>query len=138
GNSLLAMTADSVEIDANSQPPATALQPPATDSQPAVTDCWYLAGATATGKTKVGIELAQRLGAEIISLDSMAVYRDMDIGTAKPTAAQRAAVPHHLIDIVDPADEFSVAQYVDAAALVVRDLHARGKEVLFVGGTPLY
>ena len=79
-------------------------------------DCWFLTGATAVGKTAVGLALAQRLGAEIISLDSMAIYRGMDIGTAKPTAAERAVVPHHLIDIVDPADEYSVAQYVAAAA----------------------
>jgi tRNA dimethylallyltransferase len=100
--------------------------------------CWFLTGATAVGKTGVGIALAQRIGAEIISLDSMAIYRGMDIGTAKPSAAERAAVPHHLLDIVDPAEEFSVAQYVDAAAATVADIRARGKEVLFVGGTPLY
>ena len=101
-------------------------------------DCWFLTGATAVGKTSVGIALAQRLGAEIISLDSMAIYRGMDIGTAKPPRALRDFVPHHLIDIVDPADEFSVAQYVDAATAVVREIRARGKEPLFVGGTPLY
>jgi tRNA dimethylallyltransferase len=101
-------------------------------------DCWYLTGATAVGKTGVGQALAQRLGAEIVSLDSMAIYRGMDIGTAKPTAAERAAVPYHLLDIVDPADEFSVAQYVEAAAATINELRARGKQVLFVGGTPLY
>jgi tRNA dimethylallyltransferase len=101
-------------------------------------DCWFLSGATAVGKTAVGLALAQRLGAEIVSLDSMAIYRGMDIGTAKPTAAQRSAVPHHLLDIADPADEFSVAQYVEAAAAVVADVRARGKQPLFVGGTPLY
>jgi tRNA dimethylallyltransferase len=68
----------------------------------------------------------------------MAIYRGMDIGTAKPSAAERAAVPHHLLDIVDPAEEFSVAQYVDAAAVAVADIRAPGKEALFVGGTPLY
>jgi tRNA dimethylallyltransferase len=99
---------------------------------------WFLTGATAVGKSGVGLALARRLGAEIISLDSMAIYRGMDIGTAKPTAAQRAAVPHHLIDVVEPAGEFSVAQYVDAAAATVADVHRRGREVLFVGGTPLY
>jgi tRNA dimethylallyltransferase len=101
-------------------------------------DCWFLTGATAVGKTNVGIALAQRLGAEIISLDSMAIYRGMDIGTAKPACALRELVPHHLIDIVDPADEFSVAQYVDAATASVEQIRARGKEPLFVGGTPLY
>ena len=101
-------------------------------------DCWFLTGATATGKTRVGIALAERLGAEIISLDSMAIYRGMDIGTAKPTAEDRAAVPHHLVDIVEPADEYSVAQYVEAAAATVAEIRTRGREVLFVGGTPLY
>jgi tRNA dimethylallyltransferase len=100
--------------------------------------CWFLTGATAVGKTAVGIALARRIGAEIVSLDSMAIYRGMDIGTAKPTAAQRAEVPHHLLDIVDPEEEFSVAQYVEAAARVVDDIRSRGREVLFVGGTPLY
>jgi tRNA dimethylallyltransferase len=101
-------------------------------------DCWFLTGATATGKTRVGISLARHLEAEIISLDSMAIYRGMDIGTAKPSAEERMAVTHHLLDFVAPVDEFSVAQYLDAAASAVTDLRARGKEVLFVGGTPLY
>lgn len=101
-------------------------------------DCWFLTGATAVGKTAIGIALAERLGAEIISLDSMTIYRGMDIGTAKPPRELRERVPHHLIDIADPADEYSVAQYVDAAAAVVDQIHARGREPLFVGGTPLY
>jgi tRNA dimethylallyltransferase len=101
-------------------------------------ECWFLTGATAVGKTAVGIALAQRLNAEIVSLDSMAIYRGMDIGTAKPTLAERASVPHHLIDIVEPSEEFSVAQYVDAAESVVRDIRGRGRQALFVGGTPLY
>src|SRR3982751_4703416 len=101
-------------------------------------DCWFLTGATAVGKTAVGIALAQRIHAEIISLDSMTIYRGMDIGTAKPTPDQQAAVPHHLVDIVDPSVEFSVAQYVDAVTAAVADIRSRGKEPLFVGGTPLY
>jgi tRNA dimethylallyltransferase len=101
-------------------------------------NCWFLSGATAVGKTAVGIALARRLGAEIVSLDSMTVYRGMDIGTAKPTPEEQAAVPHHLLDIVDPADEYSVAQYVDDAAATVAAIRSRGHEVLFVGGTPLY
>jgi tRNA dimethylallyltransferase len=101
-------------------------------------NCWFLSGATAVGKTAVGCALAQRIGAEIVSMDSMAIYRGMDIGTAKPSIDQRAVVPHHLIDIVDPVDEFSVAQYVEAAATAVADIEARGKTALFVGGTPLY
>ena len=100
--------------------------------------CWYLTGPTASGKTAIGIELARRLGAEIISLDSMAVYRRMDIGTAKPTAKEQSAVPHHLIDLIDPHEEFSLAQYVHAAHRVVAEIEARGREPLLVGGTPLY
>jgi tRNA dimethylallyltransferase len=101
-------------------------------------DCWFLTGATAVGKTAVGIALAQRSGAEIISLDSMAIYRGMDIGTAKPSADQRSTVAHHLLDIVEPSTEFSVAQYVDAVSATVAEIRSRGKEPLFVGGTPLY
>jgi tRNA dimethylallyltransferase len=104
----------------------------------AFADCWFLTGATATGKTVVALALAERLGAEIVSLDSMTVYRGMDIGTAKPTRAEQAVVPHHLLDIVDPADEYSVAQYVAHAAATVEAIRSRGREVLFVGGTPLY
>lgn len=100
--------------------------------------CWYLSGATAVGKTSVGIALAEMLSAEIVSLDSMAIYRGMDIGTATPTKEQRAVVPHHMVDIVDPVDEYSVAQYMEAAASIVTEIRDRGREVLFVGGTPLY
>ena len=105
---------------------------------PPVLDCWYLTGPTAAGKTKVGIELARRLGTEIVSLDSMALYRGMDIGTAKPSAEDRAAVPHHLLDLVPPTEEFSLSEYIDAAHAAIADIKSRGKEVLFVGGTPLY
>lgn len=100
--------------------------------------CWFLTGATASGKTKVSLELARLLDAEIISLDSMAIYRGMDIGTAKPSAAQRQLVPHHLLDIVDPIEPFSVSQYREAALETIREIRSRGKEVLFVGGTALY
>ncbi len=103
-----------------------------------VADCWYLSGPTASGKSAVGLELARRLGAEIISLDSMAIYRGMDIGTAKPTAADRQAVPHHLLDVVEPQEEYSLAQYVAAAGAAVEAIAARGRVPLFVGGTPLY
>jgi tRNA dimethylallyltransferase len=101
-------------------------------------DCWFLTGPTAVGKTGVGLALAERLGAEIVSLDSMAIYRGMDIGTAKPSLAERAMVPHHLIDIVDPGAEYSVAQYVAAAKETVAGIRSRGRDALFVGGTPLY
>ena len=105
---------------------------------PRVTDCWFLTGPTASGKTRLGVELARRLDAEIVSLDSMAVYRDMNIGTAKPTLQERCGIVHHMIDVVDPADEFSLAAYVTLASSAVEAIHARGKRVLFVGGTPLY
>lgn len=101
-------------------------------------NCWYLTGATAVGKTAVALELANRLGAEILSIDSMAVYRGMDIGTAKPSAEQQAQVPHHLIDLVEPQDEFSVAEFMQYATKAVTEVRDRGHEVLFVGGTPLY
>jgi tRNA dimethylallyltransferase len=97
-----------------------------------------LTGPTASGKTAVGLELAGLLDAEIISLDSMTIYRDMDIGTAKPTAEHQAAVPHHLIDVVDPTEEYSLSAYVDAAQVKIGEVRGRGREVLFVGGTPLY
>ncbi|MBI3839325.1 MAG: tRNA (adenosine(37)-N6)-dimethylallyltransferase MiaA [Planctomycetia bacterium] len=101
-------------------------------------DCWFLTGPTASGKTAVGLALAQRLGAEIISLDSMALYRGMDIGTAKPTIEERRAVRHHLIDVIEPDQEYSLAQYVAAARDAVRQIADRGRVPLFVGGTPLY
>jgi tRNA dimethylallyltransferase len=103
-----------------------------------IDDCWFLTGPTASGKTRVGLALAQRLGSEIISLDSMALYRGMDIGTAKPTAQERAIVPHHLIDLIEPEESFSVARYVEEARRAVDDILARGRVPLFVGGTPLY
>jgi tRNA dimethylallyltransferase len=101
-------------------------------------DCWFLTGPTASGKTAVGLELARRLHAEIISLDSMALYRGMDIGTAKPTRAEQKAVPHHLIDVIGPDETYSLAQYVAAAQRAVEDIASRGRVALFVGGTPLY
>ena len=105
---------------------------------PAHPECWYLTGPTASGKTGVAMELAERLNAEIISLDSMAVYREMDIGTAKPSDDQRNAVPHHLLDVVSPDEDFSLSQYLDLAHQCIEDIRSRDREVLFVGGTPLY
>lgn len=97
-----------------------------------------LTGPTGSGKTRLGIELAKRLGAEIISMDSMALYRGMDIGTAKPTSEERHQVPHHLVDVLDPWESASVAWWLDQAATCCQEIEARGKRVLFVGGTPLY
>ena len=98
----------------------------------------FVLGCTASGKGAAGRELANRLGGEIISVDSMKVYRRMDIGTAKPTARQRNEVPHHLIDVVEPSEEFSVAQYVANADQAIADISQRGKPIFVVGGTPLY
>lgn len=116
------------------------LEPPSDHpaSISAATDCWFLAGATASGKTTIGLELAQLLNAEIVSLDSMAIYRGMDIGTAKPTKAQRRVIDHHLLDIVEPNQDYSLSQYVSDAQEKIRQIRERGHEVLFVGGTPLY
>jgi tRNA dimethylallyltransferase len=105
---------------------------------PPALDCWYLTGPTASGKTKVGIELALRLNAEIVSLDSMTIYQGMDIGTAKPSAEDRARVSHHLLDLVPPSQDFSLSEYIDASHATIAEIKSRGKEVLFVGGTPLY
>lgn len=113
-------------------------QSPAFSTETPLADCWFLTGPTASGKTAVGIELARRLNAEILSLDSMAVYCGLDIGTAKPSLDERRMVPHHLIDIVEPDADFSLAQYVSAAEAVAAKVRGRGREVLFVGGTPLY
>lgn len=86
----------------------------------------------------MGRELARRSGAEIISLDSMKIYRRMDIGTAKPSADMQNEVPHHVIDVVEPSEEFSVARYVELAGAAIADVQRRGKTVFVVGGTPLY
>jgi tRNA dimethylallyltransferase len=100
--------------------------------------CWFLTGPTASGKSAVALELADRIQAEIISLDSMTIYRGMDIGTAKPTASDRQRIPHHLIDIAYPHEEFSVAEFVTQAAKVAAEIVDRGRIPLFVGGTGLY
>ena len=100
--------------------------------------CWYLTGPTGVGKSKIALSLARSLDAEIISMDSMAVYREMDIGTAKLAPEDRGGIPHHLIDIVDPSDNYSLAQYVNEAADNIAEIRLRNKNVLFVGGTPLY
>ncbi len=100
-----------------------------------------IAGPTAVGKTAAAIALARALderGAEIVSADSRQLYRGMDIGTAKPTLEERAAAPHHLIDILDPDEPFSLAQYAALARDAIAAIHARGRVPLLVGGTPLY
>jgi len=100
--------------------------------------CWFLAGPTACGKTAASLVLSKRIDAEIIALDSMTLYRGMDIGTAKPSKAELSAVPHHLISILNPEDDFSVADYVSAAATASDQILRRGRVPLFVGGSGLY
>ena len=97
-----------------------------------------IVGPTATGKTEVGILLAERIGGEIVSADSMQVYRGMDIGTGKPTPEQLARVPHHLIGVIDPDAPFSVAEYQERARAAIADIRARGRQPILVGGSGLY
>ena len=95
-------------------------------------------GPTATGKSALALAIAERFGGEIISCDSTAVYRGFDIGTDKVAAADRRGIPHHLIDIVEPSDEYTAAQFARDAAAIVRDIHARGRLPVLVGGTGFY
>jgi tRNA dimethylallyltransferase len=97
-----------------------------------------LVGPTAAGKTELALALAERLGAEVVSADAMLVYRGMDIGTAKPTPEERARVPHHLVDLVDPGEEFSVARFQPLARAAIAEVLGRGRTPLLVGGSGLY
>ena len=97
-----------------------------------------LVGPTGSGKTKTAIQLCQALNAEIVSMDSMQIYRGMDIGTAKPTQNELAAAPHHMIDVADPSQIFTVSMYREMACKVIDDILSRGKLPLLVGGTGLY
>ena len=109
--------------------------PPAS---PGPSPLWVVTGPTASGKTSLALELAARTGREIISMDSMAVYKRMDIGTAKPTADERRRVPHHLVDLLTPDQTFDTAQWCRLAQEKLDELHSDGREALFVGGTSLY
>ena len=95
-------------------------------------------GPTAVGKTALALELAEKFNGEIVSADSRQIYRDMDIGTAKPTIAEQERVRHHLIDVVSPAEEFHAARYIELAEAAINDIISRGKKVFLVGGTGLY
>ncbi|MHB8572371.1 MAG: tRNA (adenosine(37)-N6)-dimethylallyltransferase MiaA [Candidatus Dormibacteria bacterium] len=97
-----------------------------------------IAGPTAGGKSEVALRVAQRLGAEVVSADSQQVYRGLDIGTAKPTAAERAMVRHHLVDVVDPTEQFNAARFREMALSALTEIRARGGTPLVVGGTGLY
>ena len=95
-------------------------------------------GATATGKTSLGIELAKRLNGEIVNADSRLFYRGMDIGTAKPNLIERSGVRHHLIDMLDPTDSYSLSDFLHAANEAIDDIHRRGMVPLVVGGSGQY
>jgi tRNA dimethylallyltransferase len=120
-----------------SETPQNAAQA-ATTFPPLDGDAVVLTGPTASGKSAVAIPLAERIGAEIISVDSIAVYRGMDIGTAKPSDEDRRRVPHHLIDVACPSESYSVANFLADAWRAIAKIRAAGRIPLFVGGTPMY
>lgn len=97
-----------------------------------------IAGPTASGKTSLSISVAKKINAEIISVDSSLVYKSMDIGTAKPTVEEQDGIKHHLIDIIEPTESFSVADFISHVNVLKKEIWSRGKEVLLVGGTMLY
>ena len=112
-------------------------RPPATpDPRPG--PVLALVGPTAAGKTELAMAVAERLGAEVVSADAMLVYRGMDVGTAKPTPQERARVPHHLVDLIDPGEEFSVARFQPLARAAIAEVLGRGRSPLLVGGSGLY
>lgn len=100
--------------------------------------CWVLTGPTASGKTALSLRLARTHDCEIVCMDSMQIYRGMDIGTAKPTADECAQAVHHMVDVADPTEDFSVARYQEMAENCIADIQARGHRALLVGGTGLY
>lgn len=100
--------------------------------------CWVLTGPTASGKTALSIRLAKAHQCEIVCMDSMQIYRRMNIGTAKPTLEEMAGIPHHMLDIADPAAPFSVARYQEMSEACIEGIHQRGHRALLVGGTGLY
>src|SRR5882724_7009543 len=111
-----------------SRPPSSILHP----------RCIFLAGPTAVGKSEIALLLAEKIGGEIISVDSMQVYRGLDIGTAKPSALERKGIPHHLIDICELTENFDAAQFIRLAQKAVEEIQSRNKIPIFCGGTGLY
>ena len=109
-----------------------------TENNAKKTVCRVLTGPTASGKTEIGIRLAKEMGWDILCMDSMQIYRRMNIGTAKPTIEEMQGVPHYLLDLCEPTDSYSVSDYREAAEKKIEELDARGHETLFVGGTALY
>jgi len=126
------LTPGSLAMPATADPQAAAVFPPIDG------DAVILTGPTASGKSGVALEVAQAIGAEIISIDSIAVYRGMDIGTAKPLPADRQRVPHHLLDVACPTESYSVAAYLSDAWRAIEEIRGRGRIPLLVGGTPMY
>jgi len=108
------------------------------NSENSVSTPIFIAGPTAVGKSEIALLLAEKIGGEIISADSMQVYRGLDIGTAKPSAVERARVPHHLIDICDLTENFDAAQFIRLAQKAVEEIQSRGRVPVFCGGTGLY
>ena len=111
---------------------------PGTSDQASAPAPWFLAGPTAVGKSEVALLLAEQHGGEIISVDSMQVYRGLDLGTAKPTAAERACVPHHLIDVAEITEAFDAAKFITLAQAAIADIQRRGRRPILCGGTGLY
>ncbi len=97
-----------------------------------------VAGATASGKTSLSIELAEEFGGEVVSCDSMQIYKNLDIGTAKPTKEEMGAIPHHMLNVAEPWEDFSVERYCSMAHGIIKDIHARNKLPILAGGTGLY
>ena len=97
-----------------------------------------IAGPTASGKTALAVELAKLLDGEVVSCDSMQVYKRMNIGTAKPTLEEMQGIPHHMLSVCEPDEDFSVSRYCEMAAPIVDDIIARGKTAIIAGGTGLY
>jgi len=130
------LTADAAAARRSDPPPMKVRAPARAEGRPG--PVLAVVGPTAAGKTALALELAPRLGAEVVSADAMLVYRGMDIGTAKPTPAELARVPHHLVDVVDPSEEFSVARFQPMARAAIASILARGRVPLLVGGSGLY
>lgn len=103
-----------------------------------MTALWVVLGPTASGKSKLALELAERSGGELLCFDSTTVYRELDIGTAKPSPEEQQRAPHHLLDLVDPGHEFSLAQFLQHAEATLADVRSRGRQPILVGGTYLY
>jgi tRNA dimethylallyltransferase len=99
---------------------------------------WVILGPTASGKSALALEMARRSGGELLCFDSTTVYRELDIGTAKPSTAERAEVPHHLLDLVEPGEPFTLAHFLAHAQAALHDVQSRGKQAILVGGTYLY